>query len=163
MKAGDMKLVDRLALGKKKSTFKDTDVLRKIRVSIPAQGASLTPPLGPALGQFGINIVEFCKQFNERTRFLSPEVMLLADITLKRNKSFRFHLVLPSTGFLVNEANEFLEDEEVPSLLKMSDFYKIVRYKGIYEYQDEFSLACTVKASLDSMGIIILDDSEIYK
>jgi large subunit ribosomal protein L11 len=132
-------------------------VLRKIRVSIPAQSANLTPPLGPALGQFGINIAEFCRQFNERTKFLSPEVMVLADIILRRNKNFSFSLVIPSTVFLVNESNQFLEDEEIPRLLKIEDFYKIIRYKMLYEPQTEISMARIVKATLESMGILILD------
>ena len=48
----------------------ENEVLRKVRFLVPAQNATISPPIGPILGQFGINIMDFCKQFNDRSKYI---------------------------------------------------------------------------------------------
>ena len=91
MKGLGVKLVDKLSpSNKSRAPKKDSDVLRYVRVCIPAQSASLSPPLGPALGQLGINISDFCKQFNDKTKSIDSNVMLPTTIIVYRNKKFQF-------------------------------------------------------------------------
>lgn len=101
-----MKLYDHLMVDKRKlKREKDFDILRKIRVSLPAQlpenyAASL---LGPILGQYGINISIFSKQFFEKTKLYSQEVIITVIITLYRNKAFFLEIKSPPKSFLINE------------------------------------------------------------
>jgi len=179
-----MKLIEKLSLLKRKNKKeKDTDIIRKIRLSIPAQCASITPPLGPALGQFGINVMDFCKQFNNFTKIFESEVMLNVLITLFRNKKFTFVIQRPSISFLVYESvlgnhykknlkqNNGSFDESIfytnfinsteflyPNKILISDFYELLKFCKNFTELDEISLAKSIRSSLSSMGVQIIID-----
>ncbi len=79
------------------------EVVAQLKLYVPAGQANPAPPVGPALGQHGVNIMMFCKQFNERTKgregFILPAV-----ITVYKDKSFDFILKTPPTSVLVKKA-----------------------------------------------------------
>src|ERR1700734_2839792 len=68
----------------------ENQVLRSVRFLVPAQNATISPPIGPILGQFGINIMDFCKQFNEKSKYIEIDTLVIVDLTLFKNKSFTF-------------------------------------------------------------------------
>ena len=75
-----------------------------IKLQIPAGKANPSPPVGPALGQRGLNIMEFCKAFNAQTQGMEPGLMLPVVITAFADKSFTFILKTPPATVLIKKA-----------------------------------------------------------
>ncbi|MBE7420479.1 MAG: 50S ribosomal protein L11 [Ideonella sp.] len=75
-----------------------------IKLQIPAGKANPSPPVGPALGQRGLNIMEFCKAFNAQTQSMEPGLMLPVVITAYADKSFTFVLKTPPATVLIKKA-----------------------------------------------------------
>jgi len=74
-----------------------------IKLQIPAGKANPAPPVGPALGQHGVNIMEFCKQFNEKTSKMGDTIVPVV-ITVYKDKSFSFILKTPPAAVLIRKA-----------------------------------------------------------
>ena len=79
-------------------------VLGQIKLQIPAGQANPSPPVGPALGQHGVNIMDFCKQFNERTKNLELGLIIPAVITVYHDRSFSFITKTPPASVLLLKA-----------------------------------------------------------
>ena len=75
-----------------------------IKLQIPAGKANPSPPVGPALGQRGLNIMEFCKAFNAQTQGMEPGLVLPVVITAFADKSFTFILKTPPATVLIKKA-----------------------------------------------------------
>jgi large subunit ribosomal protein L11 len=75
-----------------------------IKLQVPAGKANPSPPIGPALGQRGLNIMEFCKAFNAQTQKMEPGLMLPVVITAYADKSFTFVLKSPPASVLIKKA-----------------------------------------------------------
>ena len=75
-----------------------------IKLQVPAGKANPSPPIGPALGQRGLNIMEFCKAFNAQTQSMEPGLMLPVVITAFADKSFTFVLKTPPATVLIKKA-----------------------------------------------------------
>jgi len=75
-----------------------------IKLQVPAGKANPSPPIGPALGQRGLNIMEFCKAFNAQTSSLEPGLVLPVVITAFADKSFTFVLKTPPATVLIKKA-----------------------------------------------------------
>jgi large subunit ribosomal protein L11 len=75
-----------------------------IKLQIPAGKANPSPPVGPALGQRGLNIMEFCKAFNAQTQGIEPGLMLPVVITAFADKSFTFIMKSPPATVLIKKA-----------------------------------------------------------
>ena len=75
-----------------------------IKLQVPAGKANPSPPIGPALGQRGLNIMEFCKQFNAQTQGYEPGLKLPVVITAFADKSFTFILKSPPATVLLKKA-----------------------------------------------------------
>ena len=75
-----------------------------IKLQVPAGKANPSPPIGPALGQRGLNIMEFCKAFNAQTQSMEPGLMLPVVITAFADKSFTFVLKSPPATVLIKKA-----------------------------------------------------------
>jgi large subunit ribosomal protein L11 len=75
-----------------------------IKLQVPAGKANPSPPIGPALGQRGLNIMEFCKAFNAQTQKVEPGLMLPVVITAFADKSFTFILKSPPASVLIRKA-----------------------------------------------------------
>jgi large subunit ribosomal protein L11 len=78
-------------------------VLTLIKLQIPAGAANPAPPVGPALGQHGVNIMEFCKAFNARTQAQSGTIIPV-EITVFEDRSFTFITKTPPAAVLLREA-----------------------------------------------------------
>ena len=79
------------------------EVVAQIKLYVPAGQANPAPPVGPALGQHGVNIMMFCKQFNERTKGREG-LTLPAVITVYKDKSFDFIIKSPPSSVLIKRA-----------------------------------------------------------
>jgi large subunit ribosomal protein L11 len=79
-------------------------LLGQIKLQIPAGKAAPAPPVGPALGQRGINIMEFCKAFNARTQNLEPGLPIPVVIEYYQDKSFTFVTKTPPASVLLKKA-----------------------------------------------------------
>ena len=75
-----------------------------IKLQVPAGKANPSPPIGPALGQRGLNIMEFCKAFNAQTQKVEPGLMLPVVITAFADKSFTFILKSPPASVLIRKS-----------------------------------------------------------
>ncbi|MBI4051591.1 MAG: 50S ribosomal protein L11 [Elusimicrobia bacterium] len=76
----------------------------QIKLQIPAGAANPAPPVGPALGQHGVNIMEFCRQFNERTKMMEAGMTIPAVITVYEDRSFTFITKMPPVSSLLKKA-----------------------------------------------------------
>lgn len=79
------------------------EIIATIKLYVPAGQANPAPPVGPALGQHGVNIMGFCKSFNERTKGREG-LILPAVITVYKDKSFDFILKTPPSSVLIKKA-----------------------------------------------------------
>ena len=75
-----------------------------IKLQIPAAAANPAPPVGPALGQHGVNIMDFCKQFNERTKSMEAGMTIPVVITVFEDRSFAFITKMPPVASLLKRA-----------------------------------------------------------
>jgi large subunit ribosomal protein L11 len=79
------------------------EVVAQVKLYVPAGQANPAPPVGPALGQHGVNIMMFCKSFNEKTKGREG-LILPAIITIYKDKSFDFVIKTPPTSVLIKKA-----------------------------------------------------------
>ena len=75
-----------------------------IKLQVPAGKANPSPPIGPALGQRGLNIMEFCKAFNAKTQGMEPGMPIPVVITAFADKSFTFEMRTPPATYLIKKA-----------------------------------------------------------
>ncbi len=78
-------------------------VIGFIKLQVPGGQANPAPPVGPALGQHGVNIMEFCKQFNSKTQS-QPGVIIPVEITVYADRSFSFITKTPPASYLIKKA-----------------------------------------------------------
>jgi large subunit ribosomal protein L11 len=90
-----------------------------IKLQIPAGKANPSPPVGPALGQRGLNIMEFCKAFNAQTQGMEPGLMLPVVITAFADKSFTFILKTPPATVLIKKAIKLEKGSGKPHIDKV--------------------------------------------
>jgi large subunit ribosomal protein L11 len=79
-------------------------VKTQVKLQIPAGGATPAPPVGPALGQHGVNIMDFCKQFNERTKSAESGMTIPVVLTVYEDRSFTFITKMPPISSLIKRA-----------------------------------------------------------
>jgi len=79
-------------------------VKTQIKLQIPAGAANPAPPVGPALGQHGVNIMDFCKQFNEKTKSLEGGMLVPVIITVYDDRSITFITKVPPVSALLKKA-----------------------------------------------------------
>ncbi len=90
-----------------------------IKLQIPAGKANPSPPIGPALGQRGLNIMEFCKAFNAQTQSMEPGLVLPVVITAFADKSFTFVLKTPPATVLIKKALKLDKGSQRPNAQKV--------------------------------------------
>ena len=100
-------------------------VVGQIKLQLPAGKATPAPPVGPALGQHGVNIMEFCKQFNAKTSDQAG-LIIPAVITVYADRSFTFELKTPPAAVLLKKAAGIESGSGVPNKTKVG---KIARTK----------------------------------
>ena len=90
-----------------------------IKLQIPAGKANPAPPIGPALGQHGVNIMEFCKAFNARTQNDDPDMKIPVVITVYGDRSFTFETKTPPAGDLLRKAAGITKGSGTPNKAKV--------------------------------------------
>jgi large subunit ribosomal protein L11 len=90
-----------------------------VKLQVPAGKANPSPPIGPALGQRGLNIMEFCKAFNAQTQGVEPGLPLPVVITAFTDKSFTFIIKSPPSSVLIKKAVKIDKGSSVPNKTKV--------------------------------------------
>ena len=89
-------------------------VVGYIKLQVPAGKANPSPPIGPALGQRGLNIMEFCKAFNAATQKMEPGLPVPCVITAYADKSFTFVMKTPPASILIKKAAKIESGSKTP-------------------------------------------------
>jgi large subunit ribosomal protein L11 len=90
-----------------------------IKLQIPAAKANPSPPVGPALGQHGVNIMEFCKAFNAQTQSIEPGLPTPVVITVYTDRSFTFIMKTPPAAVLLKKAAGLAKGSATPNTAKV--------------------------------------------
>jgi large subunit ribosomal protein L11 len=137
-------------------------VIRVIKLQIPAGKANPAPPVGPALGQAGVNIMGFCKEFNARTES-EVGMIIPVEITVFEDRSFTFITKTPPAAILLKKAAGIESGSGVPNKTKVATL-KRDKVREIAELKRPDLNAATVEAAMRmvegtarSMGIVIED------
>lgn len=133
-----------------------------LKLQIPAGQANPAPPIGPALGQHGINIAEFCKQFNEATKTMMGDI-IPAEITIYEDRSFTFKLKTPPASALLKKAAGIEKGSGTPNKAKVGkvtkeDLRKIAERKITdLNAHDIESAMKIIEGTAKNMGIEIIE------
>ena len=136
-------------------------VKTQIKLQIGAGAANPAPPVGPALGQHGVNIMDFCKQFNERTKSAEQGMIIPAVITVYDDRSFTFITKMPPISSLLKKAAGIAKASSTPNKTKVAKITaKQVEEIALRKMPDlntkDVGAACRmVEGTARSMGIEI--------
>ncbi|MFO0122577.1 MAG: 50S ribosomal protein L11 [Inhella sp.] len=132
-----------------------------IKLQVPAGKANPSPPIGPALGQRGLNLMEFCKAFNAKTQGVEPGLVLPVVITAFADKSFTFEIKSPPATVLIKKAAKIDKGSQRPHLDKVGKLNRAqleeiakVKMKDM-NAADLDGAVRIIAGSARSMGIIV--------
>jgi large subunit ribosomal protein L11 len=141
---------------------KPKDTVQVVKLQLPAGKATPAPPVGPALGQAGINIGEFCKAFNDKTKD-SPGMIYPVLVYIKKNKSFTFDIKTPPAAVLIKKEAGLAKGSGTPNIEKVGKITK-AQVKKIAEQKMEDLNAYNLEAAMrmiegtaKNMGVEIID------
>jgi large subunit ribosomal protein L11 len=140
-------------------------VLATISLVINAGGAKASPPVGPALGSHGLNIMAFCKDFNARTADIKQTVPIPVRITAFTDKSYAWDYSTPPTSYLLLQATGRTSGSSKPNHVKggyisLKHIYEIAKVKGQrkeLQFIPAKSICLSVLGSAKSLGIQLFD------
>ena len=133
-----------------------------IRLQIPAGQANPAPPVGPALGQAGLSIPDFCKSFNATTQNLEPGMPIPVTISVYKDRTFSFITKTPPAGYWLKKAAGLDKASETPGKdivgrVTMAQVREIAEKKMVDLNTTDIDAACRMVAgSARSMGIEVL-------
>ena len=134
-----------------------------IKLQIPAGKATPAPPVGPALGQHGVNIVEFTKQFNAKTAD-QGDLIIPVVITVYSDRSFSFVTKTPPAAVLIKKACNLKSGSGVPNKTKVAKITK-AQVKEIAELKMPDLNAASIESAMSmiegtcrSMGVTVVED-----
>jgi len=139
------------------------EVIAQVKLQIPAGQASPAPPVGPALGQHGVNIMQFVKEFNDRTKDKQGYIIPVV-ITIYKDRSFTFVLKTPPASELLKKAAGIAKGSGEPNKLKVgkvkrSQVEEIAKMKMPDLNADDIQAAMRIiEGTARSMGIEIVED-----
>jgi large subunit ribosomal protein L11 len=134
-----------------------------IKLQVPAGAANPSPPIGPALGQRGVNIMEFCKQFNAATQELEKAMPIPTIITVFADKSFTFVTKTPPASFLIKKAAGLKSGSKEPGkisggTIKRSQLAEIATQKFADLNANDIEQATKIiEGSARSMGLEVVE------
>ena len=134
-----------------------------IKLQVPAGQANPSPPIGPALGQAGLNIMEFCKAFNAETQGMEQGMPIPTVITVFADRSFSFITKTPPASYYLKKAAKLKKGSgtagrEVIGRVKMEQVREIAELKMKDLNANDIDAACKMIAgSARSMGIEVVD------
>jgi len=132
-----------------------------IKLQVPAGKANPSPPIGPALGQRGLNIMEFCKAFNAQTQGVEPGLPLPVVITAFADKSFTFIIKTPPAAVLIKKALKITQGSAVPNKIKVGKITRAQLEEIASTKMKDMTAADldaavrTIAGSARSMGVIV--------
>ena len=132
-----------------------------IKLQIPAGKANPSPPVGPALGQRGLNIMEFCKAFNAQTQAMEPGLPVPVVITAFADKSFTFILKTPPATVLIKKAAKVDKGSAKPHTDKVATITRAQAEEIAKTKMPDLTAADmdaavrTIAGSARSMGIVV--------
>jgi len=132
-----------------------------IKLQVPAGAANPSPPIGPALGQRGLNIMEFCKAFNAKTQEMEKGTPIPVTITAFSDKSFTFEMKTPPASYFLKKAAKLTGGSKSPgrefvATVTMDDVRKIAEAKmKDLNANDIDAAALMIAGSARSMGILV--------
>ena len=132
-----------------------------VKLQVPAGKANPSPPIGPALGQRGLNIMEFCKQFNAQTQGMEPGLPIPVVITAFADKSFTFLMKTPPATILIKKAAKVEKGSKVPHTDKVGTITREQAEQIAKTKQPDLTAADldaavrTIAGSARSMGIVV--------
>jgi large subunit ribosomal protein L11 len=130
-----------------------------VKLQVPAGQANPSPPIGPALGQAGLNIMEFCKTFNAQTQKLEPGMPIPVVITAYGDRTFSFITKTPPASFYLKKAAKLNKassepGREVVGRVNMAQIREIAETKMVDLNAHDMDAACLIiMGSARSMGI----------
>ena len=134
-----------------------------INLQVPAGKANPSPPIGPALGQRGVNIMEFCKAFNAKTKDMEPETPIPVKITVYSDRSFTFEMKTPPASFFLKKAASLTSGSKTPGRdvagqVTMAQVRDIAKLKMKDLNTDDLEAAArTIAGSARSMGLTVTE------
>ena len=138
-------------------------IIGYIKLQVPAGKANPSPPIGPALGQRGLNIMEFCKAFNAATSSIEPGTPLPVVITVYADKSFDFVTKTPPASFFlkkfakIGKGSSATKKDAVVGTVTMSDCEEIAKIKmQDLNANDIAAGAKIIAGTAESMGIKVI-------
>lgn len=141
---------------------KKKEVKATVKLLLPGGQATPSPPVGPALGQHGVNIMEFCKAFNEKTRGMEGTIVPVV-VTIYKDRTFDFVLKTPPTSFLLKQAAKIAKGSSEPNRIKVGkvtrqQIEEIARIKLPDLNTDDLEKAIRiVEGTARNMGIEVVD------
>ncbi len=132
-----------------------------IKLQVPAGKANPSPPIGPALGQRGLNIMEFCKAFNAQTQGMEPGLPVPVVITAFADKSFTFVMKTPPATVLIKKAAKIDKGSKTPHTDKVGKITRAQAEEIAKTKQPDLTAADleaavkTIAGSARSMGITV--------
>lgn len=139
------------------------EIIAQVKLQIPAGQATPAPPVGPALGQHGVNIMEFCKAFNEATKN-QPGMIIPVVITIYKDRSFSFITKTPPASILLKRKAGLAKGSGEPNKVKVGkvtrkDIEEIAKIKMPDLNTDSLESAMRIiEGTARSMGIEIVED-----
>ncbi|WP_434352675.1 50S ribosomal protein L11 [Psychrobacter sp. HD31] len=134
-----------------------------IKLQVPAGKASPSPPIGPALGQQGVNIMAFCKEFNAATGGMEPGLPIPTEITVYNDKSFTFIMKSPPAAFLLRKAAGIAKGSGEPNTKKVATVTRAQLEEIVKQKEKDLTAADmdaavrTIAGTARSMGIDVED------
>jgi len=138
-------------------------VVGYIKLQVPAGKANPSPPIGPALGQRGLNIMEFCKAFNAQTQGLEPGMPIPVIITAYADRSFTFEKKSPPNSYFLMKAAGIAKGSQTPGKgtvgkVTMAQIREIAAIKMVDLNAKDLDGACRMLAgSALSMGLEVVE------
>jgi large subunit ribosomal protein L11 len=118
-----------------------------LKLQVPAGAANPAPPIGPALGQRGLNIMEFCKAFNAQTAKMEKNVPIPVVITTYQDRSFTFEMKTPPVSYFLKKAAKLTSGSKTPGREKVGSVTK-AQVKEIAEQKMRDLNAADVEAAM---------------
>jgi large subunit ribosomal protein L11 len=139
------------------------EIVGYIKLQVPAGAANPSPPIGPALGQRGLNIMDFCKQFNAKTQGMEKGTPIPVVITAFSDRSFTFITKMPPNSFFIMKAAKIEKGAQttgtqIVGKITMSQVKEIAQKKMADLNANDVDAACQmIIGSARSMGVQVVE------
>jgi len=138
------------------------EVVARVKLQLVAKQASPAPPVGPALGQHGVNIMQFVREFNDRTSKMEEGMVVPVILTIFKDKSFNFLLKTPPASYLLKKAAGIAKGSGAPNKDKVGQvtakqIEDIARFKLADLNADDLQAAVRIiEGTAKNMGLEII-------